>query len=395
MKKLFLILFIVFSAFKGNAQITVSPSNFVGINNTNPSDLLDVIGNPVFGTSTERLSLGSGALGFNRRVATGTIYNASSYAYQFNHTGSSTQANDYLAFQVYQPGGTQVTPAALSINGLGNVGIGTTTTYDMLTVNGNMQLSNASIPMGLITEFPGTSTPSLNFDINFREHNKNIGFLGASFRIYSNIPNVGPLFQWLYRPSESTTEYTLMTLNNNGQVGLNIGTATPAYTLDLSSTGQIRAAKFITASDSTLKTNIQNLSGVMPLLLKLQGVTYKFKSNVNTLQNPFVDTSFINRTQIGFLAQDVQKVFKQLVYTDNKGLMSLDYQGIVPVLVEAFKEQNTVITNLQTTNTSLQTSVTNLQTSNSNLQASVNSLQALVTSLQASVSALQKKVSSL
>jgi hypothetical protein len=97
----------------------------VGIGTSNPGEVLDVIGNPTFGTATERLSMGSSSLGFNRRVATGAIYNGSAYAYQFQHTPSATQGSDNLAVQVYNTAGTNVTAAALAINGYGNVGIGT------------------------------------------------------------------------------------------------------------------------------------------------------------------------------------------------------------------------------------------------------------------------------
>ena len=97
-----------------------------GIGTASPAEVLDVNGSSVFGSATERLSLASGGLGFNRRVVTGAIYNSSASAYQFAHTANATPANDYLALQVYNGAGAQVNVRALIVNGAGNVGINKT-----------------------------------------------------------------------------------------------------------------------------------------------------------------------------------------------------------------------------------------------------------------------------
>jgi len=40
------------------------------------------------------------------------------------------------------------------------------------------------------------------------------------------------------------------------------------------------------------------------------------------------------------LAQDIQKVFPELVTTDDKDMLAVNYQGLVPVLINALKEQD-------------------------------------------------------
>jgi len=45
-----------------------------------------------------------------------------------------------------------------------------------------------------------------------------------------------------------------------------------------------------------------------------------------------------NKQKIGVLAQDIEKVFPELV-SETDGIKSVNYQGLVPVLINALKEQ--------------------------------------------------------
>jgi hypothetical protein len=142
---------IVFATAPSNGTVErmrITSAGNVGINNNSPADKLDVSGDVVLGSSAERLSLASGRIGFNRRVSNGDIYTSNAFAYQFNHTQSTTNTSDYLAIQVYNTGGTQVTPSSLVINGAGNVGIGTTTPYEKLEVAGAISASGGWVGDG-------------------------------------------------------------------------------------------------------------------------------------------------------------------------------------------------------------------------------------------------------
>ena len=81
-------------------------------------------------------------------------------------------------------------------------------------------------------------------------------------------------------------------------------------------------------SDMRLKSNIISLTGALSKLLEIDGKTYTMKSNEKD-------------TKIGLLAQDVLKVFPELVKTENnsEGTLSVNYQGLIPVLINAIKEQ--------------------------------------------------------
>ena len=50
---------------------------------------------------------------------------------------------------------------------------------------------------------------------------------------------------------------------------------------------------------------------------------------------------------IGFIAQDVQKVIPELVRENEDGLLSMRHQGVTPILVEAIKELKAEIEELK------------------------------------------------
>jgi hypothetical protein len=89
-------------------------------------------------------------------------------------------------------------------------------------------------------------------------------------------------------------------------------------------------------SDMRLKSNIISLSGALAKLLEIDGKTYTMKSNEKA-------------AKIGLLAQDVQKVLPELVKEadDKEGTLSVNYQGLIPVLINAIKEQQEQIDELK------------------------------------------------
>ena len=83
----------------------------------------------------------------------------------------------------------------------------------------------------------------------------------------------------------------------------------------------------VTNSDMRLKANILSLGSTLYKLLQIDGKTYTMKRDATKKQ------------KIGLLAQDIEKVFPELV-VENKGIKWVNYQGLVPVLINALKEQD-------------------------------------------------------
>ena len=85
-------------------------------------------------------------------------------------------------------------------------------------------------------------------------------------------------------------------------------------------------------SDANLKTNILPMTNATDTLLQIQGVTFDWKDG--------------GRKDIGVLAQNVQKVYPQLVREDNNQLR-VDYEKLVAPLIESVREMDARIKQLE------------------------------------------------
>ena len=92
-------------------------------------------------------------------------------------------------------------------------------------------------------------------------------------------------------------------------------------------------------SDSRLKTSIYPLQNTLSKVLQLNGYSYKWK-----------DSNRDSSKQIGMLAQEVQQLFPQLVSEDENGLLSVNYSGLIPLLISSIKEQQKIIDSLKQEN---------------------------------------------
>ena len=81
------------------------------------------------------------------------------------------------------------------------------------------------------------------------------------------------------------------------------------------------------SSDMRLKDNIYTLGNTMSDILKLDGKSYTREG----------------RKEIGLLAQDVELVYPELVSSDAKGMLSVNYQALSAILINGVKDQETRI----------------------------------------------------
>ncbi|GEM_PF-1904427 len=89
-------------------------------------------------------------------------------------------------------------------------------------------------------------------------------------------------------------------------------------------------------SDIRLKKDIQPIPNALKRVSQLQGVNYRWK-----------DESSGTELRMGLIAQDVEKVFPEIVSTDEQGYKSLAYSSLVAALTEAIKELKTEVDHLK------------------------------------------------
>ena len=106
--------------------------------------------------------------------------------------------------------------------------------------------------------------------------------------------------------------------------------------------GTVYSTDFSASSDGRLKNIIEPLSHMMDVVECIRGVRYEW----NQLA---LDFGYNNERapELGVIAQEVQAVLPEAVTMDDKGYLSVSYDRLVPVLIEAVKELNARIKTLE------------------------------------------------
>jgi len=124
------------------------------------------------------------------------------------------------------------------------------------------------------------------------------------------------------------------TIDDNLIVG---GTSTlngnVAITGALTVTGDITA--FYT-SDQRLKDNVSRIEDPLSKVLSISGNTYVWNQNSGKEGN-----------DVGVIAQEIAEVLPEAVTTRDNGYLAVDYQKIIPLLVEAVKELSQKVSDLE------------------------------------------------
>jgi|GEM_PF-3337760 len=332
-------------------KMTILNSGNVGIGTTSPFSSLQVQGIGTAATNLSVLTLtnnvantaGNGvSMDFNPTSDAGSVYS------RFGSVMESSTSTS-LYFSTYN--NLSGIAERMRITGTGNVGIGTTSPWQKLTVLMNASENQTGIAVQAVNTAAAGSQPAVAFLDPSGTMRMN-SYLDVSGDTY----NIG-----------NAAGSQVLTITQNGNVG--IGAVPYYYTLQVGSsniygvvaefqnnTGTCdinpTSSSLSCSSDMTLKKNIVNLA---------DNSTWSFNSNISPSSqdvlgrvlalNP-VDYNWNSEQDgvakhDGFIAQEVQQVFPDLVSQDpHSHLLSLNYIGLIPYTIESIKEMNLNITNL-------------------------------------------------
>jgi len=134
-----------------------------------------------------------------------------------------------------------------------------------------------------------------------------------------------------------TTANTNLRLEDKVMIGSD---ADPSEALHV--TGNTIVTSNITAyysSDIKLKDNIRPIESAIFKVKQIRGVTFDWNEKSTELQQE-------KGHDVGLIAQEVEKVLPEIVQIREDGIKAIQYEKVVPLLVEAIKEQQVTIENL-------------------------------------------------
>jgi len=131
---------------------------------------------------------------------------------------------------------------------------------------------------------------------------------------------------------------------------------------------------YFSYSDARIKENITPLSSGLEKIMQLQPKLYDLKSDhyyAGRKDKP--ESGRLN--EMGFLAQDVARVFPKLVTETENGMLAMSYVGLIPATIASIQEQQVQINNLTSENQVLKADVAKLSAQNTALEARLQRIE--------------------
>jgi endosialidase-like protein len=271
---------------------------------------------------------------------------------------------------------------AMRIKGNGNVGIGTKTPVTKLDIMQNPRLNVEKSP---------TAVKGLYITGDF-----GVASDGVEFRHSNQTQGIGFGFNSIYATGSNENQHlNLMPRGKGGYVG--VGTTVPEDLLDVKGNVRVRGNLYVygalnyywvhgtagwrnlqqgygetakslmssAPSDLRLKRDLQSIQSAMGKIRNLRGVTYRWNSEALRYLTKDIESNIsagpgatleenqklwqaerdkqykeFADIQVGVVAQDVEAVLPEAVTTDEAGYKQVKYYNLIPLLIEALKEED-------------------------------------------------------
>lgn len=141
----------------------------------------------------------------------------------------------------------------------------------------------------------------------------------------------------------------MLNLNAKSSFGIKVNNADGLTFNSISKTFKfaydIRSTTFLTTSDARFKKNINSIDGSSKGISDLNPISYNLSLPItsdslfqNDKSSKISEMEPYDRVHYGFVAQEVMEIFPDLVVEDEDGILSIDYIGFIPLLVDAYKK---------------------------------------------------------
>ncbi len=243
---------------------------------------------------------------------------------RYNTTGSNNTASGWRSLYANTTGSYNTTSGYESLNANTSGGNNTASGYGSLISNTTGSYNTASGHQSLYNNNTGDNNTALGFNAmastSDATNQTMIGYNASGVTDNSVVlGNSDVTAVYMGEDSGATVYAAGLRTASNAVLTLSGDDAT--FADDLIVSGDV-----VVSSDARLKLNIVSLGSTLSRLLLIDGKSYKMKKN--------------GKQKIGVLAQDIEKVFPELVSVDENEMLAVNYQGLVPVLINALKEQD-------------------------------------------------------
>ena len=323
---------------RGQASFAMGPSDAYGYNAFSTGWVTEARGNYSFtmGYRTNSYPYASLALGrYNVITGDSASWNANDPILMIGDGTSNTNRSN--SFTILKNGRTSIgynTPTGM---------LNVSSALGSLNNGGALDPTHAAILIGSATngmafdanqiEMAGTSDLYFNYngtsDVRMVEGGGNVGIgMNPNARLAIKQPantNAGGL-RWI---SSASTAYWAAFYGGGDDLYFTWQGVNKAYVSNVN-------GAWVNLSDFRLKKDIQPLSSVLDRVMDLRPTSYRYKENPSD-----------SRLSVGFIAQEVEKLFPELVYQSGE-YKALSYDQFAVVAVKAIQEQQEVITTQQT-----------------------------------------------